>query len=66
MATYRNPLHQMSLTTPTDFWNDSCSVQELTMRLRTVQLGPPQIPPSSTTCSRKRCIYGKTGCIKLS
>lgn len=30
MSVYKSPLHQMALTTPTDFWNDSCSVQELT------------------------------------
>ena len=30
MTAYKSPLQQMALTTPTDFWNDSCSVQELT------------------------------------
>jgi transaldolase len=30
MASYKSPLHKMEMTTPTDFWNDSCSVQELT------------------------------------
>jgi transaldolase len=30
LSAYKSPLHQMALTTPTDFWNDSCSVQELT------------------------------------
>lgn len=30
MTSYKSPLHQMAMTTPTDFWNDSCSVQELT------------------------------------
>jgi transaldolase len=30
LTIYKSPLHQMALTTPTDFWNDSCSVQELT------------------------------------
>jgi transaldolase len=30
LTTFKSPLHQMALTTPTDFWNDSCSVQELT------------------------------------
>jgi transaldolase len=27
---YKSPLHQNRITTPTEFWNDSCSVQELT------------------------------------
>lgn len=26
---YKSPLHEMSETMPTDFWNDSCSVSEL-------------------------------------
>ena len=30
MTTYKSKLHQMEMTTPTDFWNDSCSVEELT------------------------------------
>ncbi len=30
MPSYRGPLHEMASTTPTDFWNDSCAVAELT------------------------------------
>jgi transaldolase len=30
MPTYKSPLHQTVATTPTEFWNDSCSVPELT------------------------------------
>ena len=26
----KGPLHQMAATTATDYWNDSCSVEELT------------------------------------
>jgi transaldolase len=44
MATYRNPLHQMALTTPTDFWNDSCSVQELTYALENGAVGATTNP----------------------
>ena len=29
MATYNGPLHEMTQTTPTMYWNDSCSVEEL-------------------------------------
>ena len=29
-TTYKSRLHQMAMTTPTDYWNDSCSVEELT------------------------------------
>lgn len=28
--TYKSPLHEMVMTTPTDLWNDSCSISELT------------------------------------
>lgn len=30
MTTYKSPLHQTVSTTATDFWNDSCSIEELT------------------------------------
>jgi transaldolase len=30
MATYKSPLHQTVSTTATDYWNDSCSIEELT------------------------------------
>ena len=30
MNTYKSPLHQTVSTTVTDYWNDSCSVEELT------------------------------------
>lgn len=29
MTQYNGPLHQMTMTTPTRYWNDSCSVEEL-------------------------------------
>lgn len=29
MSTINGPLHEMTLTTPTMYWNDSCSVEEL-------------------------------------
>lgn len=29
MSTYNGPLHEMTQTTPTRYWNDSCSVEEL-------------------------------------
>ena len=28
-SAYRSPLHEMSCTTPTDYWNDSCNTDEL-------------------------------------
>ena len=29
-TTYKSPLHEMAQTTITDYWNDSCAVEELT------------------------------------
>ena len=29
MATYNGPLHEMTMTTHTRYWTDSCSVEEL-------------------------------------
>lgn len=29
MSTYKSPLHEMSATTPTDYWNDSSAISEL-------------------------------------
>lgn len=29
MADYKSPLHEMSMTGPTDYWNDSCNTDEL-------------------------------------
>ena len=29
MTTYNGPLHEMAMTTPTMYWNDSCAVSEL-------------------------------------
>lgn len=28
-TTYKSPLHEMALATPTDYWNDSCAMAEL-------------------------------------
>ncbi|HOS53253.1 MAG TPA: transaldolase family protein, partial [Anaerolineaceae bacterium] len=30
MTTYKSKLHETVSTTPTDYWNDSCSIEELT------------------------------------
>ncbi len=42
--TYKSPLHQMALTTITDFWNDSCSVDELTYALEHGAVGATSNP----------------------
>ncbi|WRS26422.1 transaldolase family protein [Oscillospiraceae bacterium MB08-C2-2] len=41
---YKSPLHQMSQTTPTQFWNDSCSIPELTYALEYGAVGATTNP----------------------
>jgi len=38
MDTCKSPLHQIVSTTPTEFWNDSCSVPELTYAIKPLNL----------------------------
>jgi transaldolase len=33
MPTFKSPLHEMSETTPTQFWNDNCSINDLNFAL---------------------------------
>jgi transaldolase len=42
--TYKSPLHKMALTTPTDYWNDSCSVEELTYAIENGAVGATTNP----------------------
>ena len=41
---YKSTLHQMACTTPTDFWNDSCSIPELTYALEHGAVGATTNP----------------------
>lgn len=41
---YKSPLHEMASTTPTDFWNDSCSVEELTYAIENGAVGATTNP----------------------
>lgn len=43
-ATYRGPLHEMAMTTATDFWNDSCSIEELTYAIQNGAVGATTNP----------------------
>ncbi len=43
-ATYKSPLHQTISTTATDFWNDSCSVEELTYAIEHGAVGATSNP----------------------
>jgi transaldolase len=44
MSTWKSPLHQMAATTLTDFWNDSCGVEELTYALEHGAVGATSNP----------------------
>lgn len=41
---FKSPLHQMSATTITDFWNDSCSVEELNYAIEHGAVGATSNP----------------------
>jgi transaldolase len=43
-AIYKSPLHQMSMTTVTDYWNDSCSIEELTYAIENGAVGATSNP----------------------
>ena len=42
--TYLCPLHEMAMTTPTDYWNDSSSVEELTYAIERGAVGATSNP----------------------
>ncbi|HEY9089165.1 MAG TPA: transaldolase family protein [Anaerolineaceae bacterium] len=44
MRQYNGPLHEMAATTPTDYWNDSCSLQELTYAIERGAVGATSNP----------------------
>ncbi|WHH61005.1 transaldolase family protein [Petroclostridium sp. X23] len=43
-TSYKSPLHEMASTTPTDFWNDSCSISELQYALEYGAVGATTNP----------------------
>lgn len=43
-TTFKSPLHQMALTTQTDYWNDSSSVEELTYAIDNGAVGATSNP----------------------
>jgi transaldolase len=44
MISYKSNLHQMTQTTPTDFWNDSCAVEDLTYAIEHGAVGATSNP----------------------
>ena len=47
---FKSPLHEIVATTATDYWNDSCSIEELTYAIATARSARPRIRPSSARC----------------
>ncbi len=43
-TTYLSPLHKTVSTTATDFWNDSCSIEELTYAIEHGAVGATSNP----------------------
>ncbi|HSV86341.1 MAG TPA: transaldolase family protein [Levilinea sp.] len=43
-TTYKSPLHHMAMTTLTDYWNDSCSVEELAYAIERGTVGATSNP----------------------
>jgi transaldolase len=41
---FKTPLHQMAATTPTDYWNDSCSIEELAYAIENGAVGATSNP----------------------
>src|SRR6185503_7427794 len=44
MTTFKSKLHQMTMEFPTDYWNDSCSVKELTYAIDNGAVGATSNP----------------------
>lgn len=44
MSEFSGPLHEMSVTTPTKYWNDSCSVEELQYAIARGAIGATSNP----------------------
>lgn len=44
MTEYKSKLHQTVITTPTDYWNDSCSIEELTYAIENGAVGATSNP----------------------
>jgi transaldolase len=43
-TTFKSPLHETAETTPTDYWNDSCSIEELTYAIDRGAVGATSNP----------------------
>ena len=53
MSTFKSKLHQMTVQFPTDYWNDSCSVEELTYAIGHGAVGATSNPTIVHTVLKK-------------
>lgn len=53
MSTFRSKLHQMTMEFPTDYWNDSCSEEELTYAISHGAVGATSNPTIVHTVLKK-------------
>lgn len=53
MTEYNGPLHEMVMTTPTRYWNDSCSVEELQYAIARGAIGATSNPVIVLTVLKK-------------
>ena len=52
--TYKGKLHEMAATTPTQYWNDSCSIAELKYAIARGAVGATTNPVIVKTVFRNR------------
>lgn len=57
---YKSPIHEMVCTTPTDLWNDSCSVNELTYAIEHGAVGATSNPTIVLNVIRQEIDLWKT------
>ena len=50
---YKSPLHEMAMTTPTDFWNDSCAISELEYAIENGAVGATTNPRYCGKCIKE-------------
>jgi transaldolase len=58
-VTYKSPLHHMVSTTVTDYWNDSCSIEELSYAIEHGAVGATSNPTIVTTVLKKEMTLWK-------
>ena len=58
MSPYNGLLHEMVSTTPTQYWNDSCSTEELQQALANGATGATSNPVIVFNVLKKKCLCG--------